>query len=322
VQSQQSIFWLGSAGKPQPLHPAPGLYGFPRFSPDGKRLAFTIYDNQGHQDIWVRDLEREATSRLTFLSGPNEAPVWTPDSANIVFFSSNSTAPGIYSTRADGSGEPQRLADGKARMLPHSISPDNKRLAGIVPLVSGGTEIWTAPLEGDGDSPRLGKPETFLRSPFIKLSPTFSPDGRWVDCHGHESRAYSSNESGTGEVYVRPFPGPGGGGQISTGGGSHPIWSRNGRELFFRGADARIMVVAYTVRGGSFMPGKPRVWSDQRLVALGSPPFPKYDLAPDGKRFAVVLYADGSVEPKPITHLTFILNFFDELQRRVPTGGK
>jgi len=305
----QSIFGLDSAGKTLPLYPVPGIYGSPRFSPDGSRLAFSAEDVQGNQDIWVQDLQRGATSRLTFLSGPTESPVWTPDSRNIIFASSNAAAPGIYSIRADRSGEPQRLADIRARMVPNAISPDGKRLAGFQTLAGGGTEIWTAPFEG-GDHPRLGKPETFLRSAFIKISPSFSPDGRWL--------AYSSNESGTTEVYVVPFLGPGGGVQVSSGGGREPIWSPNGHELFFRGPDLRMMVVAYTTRGDSFVAGKPGVWSEQRLLDLSSPPIPTFDLAPDGKRFAVVLYKDGTTEQKPITHVTFLLNFFDELRRRMP----
>jgi serine/threonine-protein kinase len=123
-------------------------------------------------------------------------------------------------------------------------------------------------------------------------------------------------------VYVRPFPGPGSGWQISTAGGGYPIWSHNGRELFFRGPDLRIMVAAYTVTGDAFVAGKPRVWSEQRLLDLGSPPVPTFDLAPDGKRFAVILYPDGTAEQKPVTQLTFLLNFFDELRRRVPAEGK
>jgi hypothetical protein len=92
--------------------------------------------------------------------------------------------------------------------------------------------------------------------------------------------------------------------------------------LFFRALDRRIMTVAYTANGNSFVAGKPCVWSEKRILDLGSPPIPTFDLAPDGKRFAVVLYPDGTAEQKPITHLTFVLNFFEELRRRVPADGK
>jgi serine/threonine-protein kinase len=185
-------------------------------------------------------------------------------------------------------------------------------------MSGGGTELWTVTLKVDNGQLLAGKLETFLRSPYIKIYPAFSPDGRWL--------AYASNESGASEIYVRPFPegalGARAGWQISTGGGSHPIWSPNARELFFRGADSRIWVVTYTVHGDSFIAGKPHAWSEQRLMALLSPPVGTYDLAPGGKRFAAILYTDGTAEQKPITRLTFLLNFFDELRRRVPPDGK
>jgi serine/threonine-protein kinase len=314
----RSLFWLDSVGKEQPFDSAAGIYTSPRFSPDGKHLAFALEDGQGNKDIWVRDLERAAVSRRTFLPGLNEVPVWTPDGRELVFLSSNPAAPGIYSTLADGSGEPQRLTDGTWRPIPGSISPDGKWLAGIVPLVGGqGTEIWTAPLEGSGNRLHLGKRETFLSSPFIKLFPAFSPDGRWL--------AFNSNETGRHEVYVRPFPvvtgGARGGWQISTDGGAVPIWSPNRRELFFLGA-GRIMVVPYKATADSFAAGKPRVWSEQPMLELVSPPYATFDLAGDGRRFAILLYPDGTAEPKPVTHLTFLMNFFDELRRRVPAGAK
>jgi hypothetical protein len=105
--------------------------------------------------------------------------------------------------------------------------------------------------------------------------------------------------------------------RISTGGGKFPVWSRNGQELFFEDFDSsKIMVASYRRIGDSFVAAKPQVWSEKRLLDLGI--LSSYDVAPDGRRFAVVLYADGTAEQKPITNLTFLQNFFDELQRRVP----
>lgn len=305
TQTGLTISWLDGTGKTQPLHPTPGLYASPKFSPDGKRLAFSMDSGQG-ADIWVRDIERDTPSRLSFLPGRNGYPVWTPDGKHLVFRSSGHATPGIYWIRSDGSGEPRKLTELAA--WPHSFSPDGKRLA--ITGQDSGLDILTAPLEGDPASPRLGKPEPFVKTPFNDGYPEFSPDGRWI--------AYDSNESGASEVYVRPFPGPGGKWQISTGGGAQPIWSRNGRELFFRSGDMRLMVADYTAKGDSFARGKPRVWSERRLLDMG--PYPLFDLTPDGKRFAAMLAQPETGEQKPVTHLMFLVNFFDELRRRVPAG--
>src|SRR5690348_8211691 len=132
--------------------------------------------------------------------------------------------------------------------------------------------------------------------------------------------AYVSAESGNSDVFVRPFPGPGGKWQVSTGGGGFPIWSRNGRELFFIGPDQHIMVTSYTVTGNSFTPGTPRVWSEKRF---GNPVTEsRYDLAPDGKRFAVILDTERAREEKAVTGVTVVVNFFDELRRRWPARRK
>jgi Tol biopolymer transport system component len=148
---------------------------------------------------------------------------------------------GIYRTRADGSGEPQRLTqqpvDGVNAGWPSSFSPDGKLLA-VSSIARGfAADIWTASIEEDSDHPRLGKPEPFLHTPGFATEPAFaqpafSPDGRWL--------AFALGETGRSEVYVKPFPGPGGRWRISAGGGQFPIWSPNGRELFFLGSDQRV----------------------------------------------------------------------------------
>jgi Tol biopolymer transport system component len=280
--SFRTVWWLDSTGQTKPLHVAQGIIEGPRFSPDGKRLAFELATGAAQADIWVKDLERDTVSRLTHLPGRNGWPLWTPDGKSIVFASSRQEAPGMYWIRADGSGEAQRLTGGETRGVACSFSPDGKRLAYFQWNADGNTQIWTVPVEGDSDHPRLGKPEAFLRTSFSESYPVFSPDGHWL--------AYSSNESGAYELYVRPFPGPGGKSQISTGGG-YPIWSRNGRQLFFLSSDWRIMVAEYTARGDSFTAGKPQVWSQKNLVWGGGNY--TYDLAPDGKRFAVFLNPEG-----------------------------
>jgi len=160
----------------------------------------------------------------------------------------------------------------------------------------------------DPDRPKPGQPELFLRTPAGELLPRFSPDGRWI--------AYRSNESGSYEIYVRPFPtGSGGRWQISTSGGLYGIWSPNGRELFYETADNRIMVLDYSVDGNTFVPGKPRLWSDKQLFYTGTS---NLDLAPDGKRFLVLALPETLPGQKGSVHVTMLLNFFDEVKRRIP----
>jgi serine/threonine-protein kinase len=126
-----------------------------------------------------------------------------------------------------------------------------------------------------------------------------------------------SNESGGNEVYVRPFPGPGGKWRISTGGGFDPQWSRNARELFYRTPDNKIMVVTYTASGDSFRADKPQLWSPGQFANRGANI--SFALHPDGKRFAV-LKAPGTEQAAPVNKISFIFNFFDEIRRKLPPG--
>jgi Tol biopolymer transport system component/predicted Ser/Thr protein kinase len=309
-EPRRAIFSLDRTGKTRPLQAAPGKSGFPRFSPDGKRLAFTAGDGRGHEDIWVRDLDRDVASRITLMPGANQSPVWTPDGGNLLFTSSNPSAPGIYSTRSDGAGVAQRLTNTATPRAQLAMSPDGKRLAMAMTNTRGGVEIWTARVEGEAGHPRLGTAEPFLQTPFVTIQPSFSPDGHWL--------AYDSREPGKEGLWVVPFPGPGGGWLVSSEGTS-PTWSRSARELFFL-SRAGIMVAGYAANGDALVFGKPQVWSQHPVLDEGSPPVATYDVAPDGRSAAVILNADGTAERKPITHLTFLLNFFDELRRRFPTG--
>jgi serine/threonine-protein kinase len=306
---------MDSSGKTQPLLPAPGQYHTPRFSPDGKRLALAV-GPVARGDIQVYDWQRDTMTRLTFTQ-VNLFPVWTPDGKHIVF---RSQAPGRFSLqwiRADGAEEAQVLLEGKDVVGAYSFSPDGKRLAfgqlGVDTLF----HIWTLPLDlSDPEHPKPGEAELFLRTPFDEEEPAFSPDGRWI--------AYTSNESGGNEVYVRPFPGgalSGSGKWQISAGGRHPMWSRNGRELFYESPDNRIMAAAYTAKADSFAADKPRLWSNTEIREPSGTW--NLDLAPDGKRFAVFPRSEATAgDQKGSVHVTVLLNFFDELRRRVPPGGK
>jgi serine/threonine-protein kinase len=309
-----SIWWLDAKGQTEPLHTPPGLYENPRFSPDGKHLAFEEALASSRADIWVKDLDRDSVSRLTHLPGRNNWPLWTPDGKGLVFTSLAQPAEGLYWTRADGSSSHLVLENKTDMPLACSFTPDGKRLAYYqASLDLGHNEIWTASFEADGERPVLGEPELFTKSSSSEAMPVISPDGGWI--------AYLSPESGRDEVYVRRYPGPGGKTQVSSGGGTHPIWSLAEPKLYFLTSDWRIMEVEYPATGDVFAPTKPRVWSEKRLAFLGGC-YP-YDLSPDGKRFAVVLNPGADENPgfQPMDSVIVVLNFFDELRRKFPAGG-
>ena len=312
ASSSYPIVWMDSSGKTTPLLAKPGAYGAPRFSPDGKRLAFTASGSQG-PNVWVYDWERDTPTQLTFTGPGNLEIAWAPDGKHIVFGSSAAGAAALWWIRSDGSGEPQKLLERKntgVGLRPQSFTPDGRRLAFDDNVTTGtGVETWTLPLDlSDPEHPKPGKPEPFLATAVRQVDATFSPDGKWM--------AYSSNESGADDIFVRPFPGSGGKWRISTGGGKFPTWSRTGRELFYLSlSDGRIMVANYTVQGDSFSATKLRVWSDRQVLL---PNFIRVlDLHPDGKRFAVFPRPEIE-EAKGNLHVTFLLNFSDELRHRSP----
>jgi len=295
-------------GKFTPLRETPADYYSPAFSPDGKRLAVSI--NEGKKaDIWVYEWSRDTLTRLTF-KGDNGSPVWTPDGQRVAYVSSEKfggdEASDIYWTRADGTGDTQRLTETKNQKFPKSWHPNGKLLAFDQLIPGANFNVSTIAVDSNeklGWKP--GETKLLLPSPFLEGRPSFSPDGHWL--------AYESFSSGNFEVYVRPFPDLGGKWQISTGGGRYPTWSPNGKELFYRTPDDRIMVVTYTVSAGSFRPGKVQLWSPgqftERFGAVN------FALHPDGKRFAV-LKAPATAENTP-NKVTIIFNFFDELRRGV-----
>jgi serine/threonine-protein kinase len=294
---------LQSDGKTRALLPKPGNYDRPSLSPDGQRLAIEVREG-ADQGIWVYDLGRGATTRITFAGKSNQMPIWSPDGRYIVFGSLD----GLSWARADRAGKPQLLIQSKHYMLPWSFTRDGKRLAYYDSDPKTSYDLWTVPLENDGAGLRVGKPEVFLQTPADERLPSFSPDGQWL--------AYASSESGSFQVYVRAFPDTGAKWQVSSAGGSYPMWSHSGRcELFFESSDRRIMVADYTVKADSFVPGKPRLWSEKALANHVSK---NVDLAPDGKRVVALMPAEGLEAQPSQHHVIFLENFFDELRRRAP----
>jgi serine/threonine-protein kinase len=309
-----TLQWVDPSGRKEPLQAKPGAYLYPSLSPDGKRVALVVAE--GGHDVWVYDPQRDAMTRLT-VGGFNAFPTWSPDGQSVVFASAGV---GIFQTRADGASQPQALTQTKTLRTPWSFTPDGKRLAYSESVRN--PQIWTLPLEDRGGQVKAGTPEPWLKSSFIDTNPVFSPDGRWL--------AYQSNESGTFEVYVRAFASPssGSGGKwlISNSGGVTPRWSANGHDLVYQSGD-QAMAASYTVQGDAFVAEKPRVW----IPKLGGTLF---DVSPDGRRVAVLTPVAGYADQVNVTthidgsssadaskqehEVVLLLNFFDELRRRVP----
>jgi serine/threonine protein kinase/Tol biopolymer transport system component len=310
TQNESTVQWLEKSGELQPLMRMPSTYKEIRFSPDGRRLAL-VKDQGGNPDIWVYDMERGAMTRLTF-GGANEGPVWNPGGQYLAYHSGQGL--GMWWIRVDGSGGPQRLMESAKMQSATSFSGANLAFEQVSPTSD--ADLWTVSIEGAyADHPKAGAPEPFLRTSSAEGNAVFSPDGRWL--------AYTSDESGVSQVYVRPFrpdvPSESGSKtQASTEGGSSPMWSRTERELFYTSGDRRIMVVSYSTEGDSFLPNKPALWTQFEVMTPAATLHmarSSVDLAPDGKRFAVLVPANA--EPlKPQTHINVLLNFFDELERR------
>ena len=301
-QTLSTIQWVDTAGKTQPFLAEPGVYADPKVAPDGKRLALRVAGG----NISVYDSQRGSNIRLTFDGALNANPVWSPDGKYVVF---SSGTVGLRWTRGDGAGQPQPLVRSDSAQVPGSFTANGSRLA-YFEAKGGRPQIWTVPIEENGGGLKAGTPEPFLKDQFIDIFPVFSPDGHWL--------AYQSSASGNYGIYVRAFPPPvsgqGGQWQVASGGGSSrlaPMWSRNGQELYYQSGD-QIMALSYTVEGDAFVPGKLRVW----IPKVGGT---QWDIAPDGKRVAVLIPAGSTEASNGQDHtVVFLQNFWDYLQKQVP----
>jgi serine/threonine-protein kinase len=306
TEGLRTLQWLDSTGKTESLSYEPAFYWYPRFSPDGSRLALLV--SQGAtSDLWIYDLQRGNKIRLTNGTAFNSFPVWSPDGRFVVFQS----AGGMFWTQADGAGKSQPLTESKSMQLPTSFTPDGTRLVFSELTPGTGAEIRTVPVQSGSGQLRAGEPQLFLKTSSANAFTALSPDGRWL--------AFADIRAGSYEVYVRAFPDNGTQVQISNAGGIIPLWSRNGHELFYRTEEQRIMVANYTVKGESFVADKPRVWYGRQLASTGQAV--NYDLAPDGKRFLVLMPAESAQPQEAQNHVMLVVNFFDEVRRRV-AGSK
>jgi len=307
ANSDNTLVWVDRRGKETPIVDIRRVFTGAQLSPDGRKLATWLPDDR---QVWVLDIESGRLSRVT-TEGENFWNIWSLDSRRIVFNSLRSGSPGtsLFWQAADGSGRAERLTTTDHLQQPRSFSPDGSMLVFQdqgPPDTGTGYDIWVLPMA------KGAKPRPLLQTPFNEFQPKLSPDGRWL--------AYVSNESGRDEIYVRPFPAMDAKWQVSTEGGHEPAWAPNGRELFYRtGQSARgskLMAVTITT-SPEFRADKPSLLFEGPYIwatLYGQ----SYDVSRDGNRFVMVKY-DPPKSPKEIN---IVLNWFEELKRRVPTDKK
>jgi serine/threonine-protein kinase len=299
-EGESSLVWVDQRGEAEPLPLPPARYLWPRFSPDGTRLSYAV-GGFGDDQLWVYDIELGVPRALTS-TGENVHPVWSPDGTRLVFGRREMDSE-LFSIAADGSGEPERVGDGIAG-APSSWSTDNI----LAFLHSSGPGqplgVWT--LEIDGES----QPDLFMDA--ASRWPDFSPDGRWL--------AYVSDETGAEEVYVRPFPDGAPVVRVSPNGGAQPVWSPDGQHLFYTRrnpeTDAQAVMVVDVETEPAFRPGQPRMLFEGPYG--GSIPIRSFDISPTGDRFVISEPIDP--EPQPVTQINVVLNWFEELNERVPVN--
>jgi Tol biopolymer transport system component len=295
---QASLQLVDPTGRTTPVGRTGGLFSSVRVSPDGKRLIFFMGPT-GQRDLWVQNLERDTATKLTFDGKAGPVGIWSPDGKHVMYTSEGKA----WWIRSDGSGQPQMVMEDAT---PESISPNGKRIL-LSRLLPSGSELLTAAIEESGDLLKVGQPKGFFTRSPADSQAEISPDGRWV--------AYQATEAGgRPELFVRPFSDAGGKWQASSNGGSMPAWSRS--ELLYVDRPGRLMAIPYTAKGDAFVAGSERVWWDGQLrrATAGR----NYDISLDGKRVVAVQEAYAASGAKTPGQITVLLNFYDELLRKIP----
>ncbi len=322
-RTPKSLVWVDRNGREESIGAPLRAYGVPRLSPDGTRLAVIVLSSEQSTDIWIWDRALTTLRRLTFGPGINGLPLWTPDGRRIIFTSNRTGASNLYSAAADGTGAVERLTTSANAQYQTSITADGRL------LITEGVPVPTAPSvvyrtrlfrianfairpTSVAASATLSLLEPSGETLFDGVWSEFSPDGRYI--------AYQSTEGRT-EVYVRPFPEVDSGRwQISTAGGTRPVWSRNGRELFYLDASNTLIAVPVDTSGSTFSAGKPAKVLDAKYPT----PFPprQYEVSPDGQRFLMLKDSAQSDPGTTPASMVVVEHWFEELKQRVPAIGK
>jgi Tol biopolymer transport system component len=293
---QTQLAWVDRTGRLIEKVGAPADQTSLALSPDGKRLAISVFDvSRRARDIWIHDLVRGVRTRFTLNQGDNWVAVWSPDGTRLAFSANVGSLLDVFEKSADGAGSETRIAEASGNnKFVRDWSPDGSALL----YVNGrsrsptGNDIWVLPVGTPGT------PKPFVMTRFNENEPRFSPDGRWV--------AYISDESGQNEIYVTPYPGPGGKWQVSKAGGVDPAWGRNGRTLFYLEGTS-LIEVAVTPRGNTFDVGTAQQLFDARFRSenyLGQGVGRVFEVSPDGQRFLIDIVENDAASQTPITVIT------------------
>jgi serine/threonine-protein kinase len=292
------LVWVDRAGHVEQLPLSARPYTNVTLSPDGTQAAIQIDENT--LNIWIYDFSRATLTPLnTGANGSSQAPVWTPDGARIVYRGTRAGFRNLFWSVVDRSTKEERLTTREnTSQTPGSWSPDGRTLAFSEIDLATGEDISLLHLDGDR------KPQPLMASEFSEANPKLSPNGRWL--------AYESDESGRREIYLQSFPPPGRKWQISTEGGDEPVWSRDGRELFYTNGD-KLMSVAILTQP-TLSVGSPRLLFEGRY-ARSQTGSAAYDVSPDGQRF---LRAQMIEPDPPNNQINVVINWFAELKRLAP----
>ena len=289
------LVWVDRQGKAQPLTDIQRDFRWPRLSPDGRRVAVVIRTANG-ANIWIYDIARATLTPLTF-KGRNVVPVWAPDGRRLAFTSNRAGPRNLFWMLTDGTGEAEQLSTSLESQNPNSWSPDGL-LAYRQTTDGADGDIWVLPLDGERE------PREFLVTQFFGTYPTFSPDGHWI--------AFQFNQSGRFEIYIKPYPGPGGMVQISTNGGVQPVWAPDGQELFYRNRNPTRMMAVSIQTEPTFEAGTPRLLFEGEAYSIG-PEGRRYDVDSEGRFLMMKKEQQGAAQ------INVVINWFEELKRLVPT---